>query len=838
MGDDNRSQDIDNIEIEVKFIGKFQNSKVTFATELGPGRLLSVEEQGHLNLWDTETGRIINSEAIKFSPTACGISADKKTIIFGTKQGVLRAIDTSSGLVKEMWEKTAMDLGLRVPVQKVQCQTVGEHFCVKFEGSNQLYFFRTKDSEDIVEVLGMLPFETELLDFVWLHSQKQPTILALLTGGVAALIPVRLPEVPLPEALANLSDSFGDALVRKVDTDSEKISLDLTEESFYAYGPSLVFRKYKYPTEPVVKLDQKTKVPPNPTEELVAFDLMPQQALSDPQNFYFGCENGEVGVYRMAAKKNSCRLLLSIQKNGCSFLGKTTQNGLIVGGFDGSLFLIPRPDEFFEASEPLKFEVSGDAPFIHELTTAPTEPVQAEPVQPTEEQPQPTAPENPESHEKTHSQLSRQLSRKMSKSLSKHGQEIGSFAEKSAILEAQAVAQEKRNSLRKGLGVVFKETEIAALAHKEVVTSSFPHRAEAEAVDVQQQMFDAHMAQIQAEKDLKQQEVLKILQEYQAEYTALQQRNDRLDDSHRLTPDELCIDVEKQRAYQTLAEEVTQEMRDRAKKEVTFYDLLHTKLKGATFASMDIHLKGMAGLMDKVGVFNFPITKVTQTETKALAKMSRLRRMDRRERDWHFDNGTNKEGIDQFEDFLAEPQPEFLVNGGFGKQKMVLTDFEQREKELKEYEEEKRKKKEMLQNANNTNVSRRIELVNRRRRKKKNLGKTFGPKGADTKKLTPETQETTIKARSSVREAQKQETALYSSLELTTRHKKIAQMAFIKQYIRQIKEEFNLDFEAMFKIREKKLDGIAEINKKIREICQELAVEDESIVVASNIIEK
>jgi hypothetical protein len=242
--------------------------------------------------------------------------------------------------------------------------------------------------------------------------------------------------------------------------------------------------------------------------------------------------------------------------------------------------------------------------------------------------------------------------------------------------------------------------------------------------------------------------------------------------------------------------------------------------------------------MDNVGVFNFPITKITPAETKALAKMARLRRMDRRERDWHFDNNPTKEGIDQFEGFLSEAQPEFLVNGGYGKQKMVLTDFEQREKELKDYEEEKRKKKEMLQNANNTNVSRRIELVNRRKKKKKNFGKTFATKGADTKKIAPEAQETVTKARASIREAQKLETNLFSSLELTTRHKKIAQMIFVKQYIRQIKEEFNIDFEAMFKIREKKLDAIAEINKKIREICQELAVDDESVKVASNIIEK
>ena len=52
-------------------------------------------------------------------------------------------------------------------------------------------------------------------------------------------------------------------------------------------------------------------------------------------------------------------------------------------------------------------------------------------------------------------------------------------------------------------------------------------------------------------------------------------------------------------------------------------------------------------------------------------------------------------------------------------QPWVLTDFEKREAELKAYEEEKQKKSEALQNNANLGGTRKIELVNRRKYKRR-----------------------------------------------------------------------------------------------------------------------
>lgn len=216
-----------------------------------------------------------------------------------------------------------------------------------------------------------------------------------------------------------------------------------------------------------------------------------------------------------------------------------------------------------------------------------------------------------------------------------------------------------------------------------------------------------------------------------------------------------------------------------------------------------------------------------------------LRNMELREYEWHAEHPSTK--LQQFnycEEILDIKQPSFLVNGGHGKQKMVLTDFEQREKELKEYEEDKRKKKEMLQNATNNNATRRIELVNRRKKKKKNNMKGFSKQIAENKQVSQDNQQQAKLTRSSTRELSKPYTLLYSTLELTTRNKKITQIYFIKNIIRVMKDEFNLEFDTMFKMREKKLDLINEFIKKISVICEELKIEDQNIPLSQNIIEK
>ena len=79
---------------------------------------------------------------------------------------------------------------------------------------------------------------------------------------------------------------------------------------------------------------------------------------------------------------------------------------------------------------------------------------------------------------------------------------------------------------------------------------------------------------------------------------------------------------------------------------------------------------------------------------------------------------------------------------------------------------------------------------------------------------------------------------LYPSIELKSHFKKQNQIYFIRNVIRLIKEEFNTNFEELFKVREKQMDILMENNKKMKEIFDKLEIEGEFVKPYNNIISK
>lgn len=810
--------------------------------------LLSVEEKGFLAVWNITTNKIINSEILKFNPTCCVLYPNKDYFALGSKQGTLRIYSLNGTMAKDAIEISAVRFNEEQSIQMIKICSQTKQICVKFMNVNKLYFCSFNDKTREIEHHGYLPLDFEIKDVEWVGNEENPSLLVLLKKGMVLSIPIKYTKQPDKEFLSNLSNNLSQALIRRIDPDSEKFFLKSKNDFFYSFGSNLVLQKYKLPSESITKLDLKTKQAGNPLEEYVAFNFTPQAIIAHGDKILYATENGEIGSYDVKSDTFITHQLTSFVKGGASFIGMSNEENLIVCGVDGSLFIIEKIDEYFTSQNPNRQNMFKEVEILKKSSNPSVEKTISKNSDSDSKSPVQLNQNSHSSKEQTAKNTDLGLNIDNSNEKSNEQEPLSSSRMKKSpnqVAEGDPTEQElsgenkKKSGEQKSNQTSPRDMILSNLNYKEVVTTQIQHVYDESVLDINSKMYQNHLLAIKIEKDTHYNQTTCMLRNYQEEYKIVCQQNQSLNEEFRLKSEELCIDIEKQLGYKLLAQEITHEIREYAKKETIFYKILHQKIKNNTYQKMDIHLKGISGFIDKIGFFNFPICKQSPIQNKRLNRLILLRNMELREQFWHKEHQTNLlSAMDNCDNIIDVKNPDFVVNGKHGKQKMVLMDFEQRERELKEYEEEKRKKREMLQNASNSNAIRRIELVNRRKKKKKNTLKGFAKQTIENKPILQDNQIQTKNGRVSIHETVKPFSLLYSTLELTTRNKKISQIYFIKNIIKVIKEEFNVDFDNLFKIREKKLDLINEYRKKIGEICIELQIPEQQIDLAQNIIEK
>ena len=828
----------------VSFLGKFHNSRIVFSGLIEPCKLMTIEEKGYINIWDTETGRIINSERFKFNPSFAIFMNDKKYLLIGTQLGALRVFKLDGFLAKNMTEMASIKFNEKEKIENIKIEEKSSYLAVKINKANKIYFCQLNENKKNIDLHGFISLDMEVKDIEWRSDQMEPALLVLLKGGSVLSIPFKFGNKPNLEALSNLNENIGTSFIRRIDSDCDRMISVTSEGHFFAYGNSLVLRKYKLPSDSILKLDIKNRFPQNPLEEFIAFDIYPQVLQTQNAQIYYGTENGEFGCFDFKEQISCTKIVTSFERGGSSYFQFLNQTDAVIGGQDGSVFIIKNFENFLKSEYSKSHLIFEEKP-VNSISIN-------ENILP-EKTKNKKAPKDDKAHQKLEKLASMEMESEAHKDQEsnqieqdyKSKKSIKNKKKSSSHLnaneldnEAQGNFKEQKNSSTKLLSKNLVDPPLNNMIYRQIVTFLLEHLSDNDLSDLNSLLYARHLQSVKEQKELNKKKVLEVLHGFQSELEKLREQNLSLSEEYRITNEEFCIDLEKQQRYKQLSEEVTKEIRERAQKEKVYYELLHQKLKNKTFMVMETHLKGLAGFETKTGVFNFPINKLSQQEQKNFSKLSILRRMEIKEKEWLKEHKNDRENNDFLDRFIVEKQPKFLINAGYGKQKMVLTDFEKREKELKEYEEERRKKNEMLQNANNNNVTRRIELVNRRKRKKKNNLKNFNKQTVESKPGNNENQVQAKNNKDTTQDLDKPHNLIYSTLELTTTFKKINQIYFIKNLIRVIKEEFNVDFEMMFKMREKKLDLINEFQKKIKEICAELQIENQAKELNSNIIEK
>jgi hypothetical protein len=833
---------IDTLDLSVAFLGKFQGSQVIFSEAIEDGRLLSVEESGFLNIWDMGRNRIVSSELLKFHPTCCAMIPQSKHLIFGTSLGCLRVFKLNGSTTQSVSEVRSVKLGQDEVVESLTVDEVSRVVCAKIKGLSKMYFCRIEEELQKIDFHGFLSLDFEVAGPKWVPMCSQPTLALLVKGGLVMTVPLALENAPPYQSLTNLNSQLQKALVRRIDQDCEQMAVLENSQEFLTFGPSLVLRKYKWPTDSLSKTDTKGKFPNSAVEEYPAFDLMPQVTTVKHNKLFYGTENGELGVFDLTSQCFSTRTLLPFGKSQVNTLRFINDSDVVVGGADGSMFVVTQFERFLQGEQAKGHVTFAENEVMHCNQDQKT----------SSERRTKSKSRNQEKGEVGHSNNSKddqQLSFKEEKLRNQNSGESGEIGSPSgpsriAVSETgQQVTDEEtvlphKASVGRYASYMLPEIPLFGLDYSAVATNSIEHLSEDKVDCAEDLLFSQHLQSIEGQREAHRRRAMETLREHQEELAALKQQNSMLDEEFRLSSDEFCIDLERQSRFRQLSKEVAGEIKDRSRKETAYYDLVHLKVRGETFNRMETHLRAMAGFKGKLCVFNFAIAKVTPAEQKRLSQLALLRRMEMREREWAKENLSGASTYPLIKTIVEEGQPDFLINGGFGKQKMVLTDFEQREKELKDYEEERRKKKELLENTNNTSVKRRIELVNRRKRIRKNNLKNFNKTSVAASAGSGEPLANSKQVRRQSKEVDRPCNLVYSTLELTTINKKVSQMHFVKNLVRVIKEEFNQSFDAMFKIREKKLDLMNEAMKKVREICTELQVEDQSVQLTQNVLER
>lgn len=355
---------------------------------------------------------------------------------------------------------------------------------------------------------------------------------------------------------------------------------------------------------------------------------------------------------------------------------------------------------------------------------------------------------------------------------------------------------------------------------------------------LEQRVLKKGLEEIRLIKEAKHAEFIAKLEKLRDDYAQLMSENQQLDDQFKLTSEECFIDVERREEMKVKIAYKSSIIREEAYRLIMNYQLTHKKIKEMSFSQMDTHISTITGLLENTIVFNFPIVKKEQKEAKFLKKIMLIRNMEKRERAWTTEHpSADREDVSYQKDLLDHRASLNIVNNEPRRPKMVLANFEKRQKAIKEYEEEKRKKTEALQNANNNPGHRKIELVNRRVKKKRGAAFSFN-KTAHVSNNPNDSRQQLNKLQKSASVADNGDcwSYVYSSLELTTHNKKISQIYLIKNVIRSIKEEFNNEFSNVFKAREKKIDLINENLKKINEIYIELQQENPGFTTFPNVL--
>jgi hypothetical protein len=730
------------LSLEVSIHGKFQGSEIIFSELIEEYYFVSIDTNGFFNVYNFKNSEILFSQKLNFEPICVDVHKLKKHFYFGTKKGCLRVFELtleSLSLVEVMSNR--IDNTNCIEMLRIfDTSNIG---CLKCGGKNELIIFSLNGESNTLEFYGKFTLESNILQFEWTIRNYTSNLTILLSGGLLMNIPIIFEELTLSDTIHGLNDKINNSFLKKIDFDCERFLYNSTEDLFYIYGSDYIVKKYKAPNESISKVDMKNKIPIPPIDEYVVFDIYPRVGKIYNEFLIFGCEDGELLVFNLNTQEIARHQLVGQWHRGISFMQLLKNQKLIVGGADGSLFVIEGLIQF------------------------------------------------------------------------------------NTILEVQESSSQEDIIMMPEPVSLFKGT---------FLSNVWPDDDEVESLN--SKLNKSRLKELQIEKELLHKKFKANLQSLRDDYQDLMSQNNQLDENFRLTSEECFIDTDQKEEMKNRILENSSQIRQEAYREIVGYQLAHKKIKEITYNKMDTHTTTITALLDKLIVFNFPITKREPTEARNLKKVSLLRNMDKRERAWVAENPQNDfDDVSYHKDLIDGRNNVNVVNIGMKKPQMVMTDFKKREKAIKEYEEEKRKKNEALQNANNNQGHRKIELVNRRVKKKR--GGAFSFNKSNNSSVNPnEANKNAIKIQksSSLQEMSDCWGLLYSSLELTTQNKKISQIYLIKNVIRNIKEEFNAEFMNVFKIREKKIDFINENLKKINEIYTELQQPNPGFATFHNVL--
>ena len=331
-------------------------------------------------------------------------------------------------------------------------------------------------------------------------------------------------------------------------------------------------------------------------------------------------------------------------------------------------------------------------------------------------------------------------------------------------------------------------------------------------------------------------DMLKELAVLKEEYNNLLTENNEIDDSKKIPYDDFCIDVDKRNKLEEEGKEKVELIYREADKYVCHNELVHSRIREMTFDQMEIHFKTITGFEEKLIVYNFPLQKINKKETTILNKIKMLRRFEQKESEWRKEKEMDL-GI-QISSIVSK-HADFVVNGVPVKPQLILTDYEKREAEIKEYKEEQRKRKEALNNlAKSMNVKKKkFEIKNRERKRKKCTqmgGGNNNKLGLNMSKI----KKPSLVIPNGLMDEAEDWMMIYPSIMLMTKFRKINQIYFIKNIIRVIKKEFNKVFNDFLKLRNQKKDQLMENNEKILEIQKELEINEKLLKPVPNIIER
>lgn len=275
-------------------------------------------------------------------------------------------------------------------------------------------------------------------------------------------------------------------------------------------------------------------------------------------------------------------------------------------------------------------------------------------------------------------------------------------------------------------------------------------------------------------------QLFKSLSAFKSTFKELMQRNEEGSDIERLGLQEFAIDLEQRDKLLREEEEKVNKTREAITITYKGKELIAEKVKEQCWDSMNV--KGMMFTSFKSGqeVHNFPLRNPSPEEASRTAKIHHLRKMQILESRWIESSREHDEDAKDFDAAKYTQDCDYVVNGH--EKDSTIEDSAVTDKKMQEKGEESGKKSD---------------------------SKKSSAKDTSTEKPKDDAPET----------------LLYHPFACTTTVRRRTQAFLMASRIEEIKAEFNKEFLVFYGGKEREIDVINEKAKRIKEICQELRVD-------------